>query len=73
MPRRWIQEPILVAEWLVKTYRDDARFMPPSDWWLAMDFHKEHGEKTLRLLESLGRKPAASESPDMPLSEGRTE
>ncbi|KAK4157792.1 hypothetical protein C8A00DRAFT_29329 [Chaetomidium leptoderma] len=73
LPQRWIENPILAAEWVMETYRDDPRCMPPSAFWLNKDIHKEGGEKALRLLESLGREPAASEAPDPQPSEGLTE
>lgn len=60
IPQRWIEDPSLAAEWLVETYRDDPRFMPPSAFWLNQETHDEAGEKALRLLESLGREPGLS-------------
>ncbi|KAH6842355.1 hypothetical protein B0I37DRAFT_392947 [Chaetomium sp. MPI-CAGE-AT-0009] len=62
IPQGWIEDPSVAAEWIVATYRDDPRFTPPSAFWLNKEIHKESGEKVLRLLESLGRKSAASES-----------
>ena len=62
IPQRWIDDPTSAAEWLVKTYRDDPRFMPPSAFWLNEDTHEEAGERAVRLLESLGREPAASQA-----------
>ncbi len=61
IPQRWIEDPTLAAEWLAETYRDDPRFMPPSAFWLNKDVHEEAGERAVRLLESLGREPAASQ------------
>jgi hypothetical protein len=61
IPERWIDDPSLAAEWLVETYRDDPRFGPPSAFWLNKESHKKAGAKALRLLESLGREPAASQ------------
>ena len=60
IPERWIEDPTSAAEWLVETYRDDPRFMPPSEFWLNDDTHAESDERALRLLESLGRRPRAS-------------
>lgn len=62
IPQRWLQDKVLAAEWLVETYRDDARFGRPSEWWLNRGFHASDGERVLRLLESLGRKPAVNSS-----------
>ncbi|KAK3291583.1 uncharacterized protein B0H64DRAFT_409485 [Chaetomium fimeti] len=61
IPQRWIEDPSVAAEWVVETYRDDTRFRPPSAFWLNDELHEESGPKALRLLESLGRKPAASQ------------
>lgn len=70
IPQRWIENPILAAEWVVETYRDDPKFMPPSAFWLNQDIHEEAGEEALRLLESLGREPAAPGAPDPNLPKG---
>jgi hypothetical protein len=69
IPQTWIKDPTLGAEWLVETYRDDPRFMPPSTFWLNRDFHEEDGVRAVRLLESLGRESAASKAPNPQPSE----
>ena len=62
MPDSWLEDKALATAWLVNTYRNDARFAPPPEWWLDWSQHKREGEERLRLLESLGRKPAGVEN-----------
>jgi hypothetical protein len=62
VPQRWLQNKVLAAEWLVETYGSNVRFARPSEWWLNRGYHASDGEKVLRLLESLGRKPVVPSS-----------
>jgi hypothetical protein len=63
LPKGWHENRALAAEWLIETYRNTTRFSHPPQWWLDSDSHKDEGVplKVLRLLESIGRKPASEE------------
>jgi len=56
IPRRWIEDKNLAAEWLIQTYRDSPKFAPLDQWWLDWDLHGDPSPKVWGLLESLGRK-----------------
>ncbi|KAK4143642.1 uncharacterized protein C8A04DRAFT_37258 [Dichotomopilus funicola] len=58
VPTAWIEDPNRSTEWLVKTYRGDTRFAPLSQRWLNTFSHSQLDPRAVRLLESLGRKPA---------------
>lgn len=58
VPKAWIQDPNRSTEWLVETYRDDTRYAPLCQRWLDTFSHSHLDPKAVRLLESLGRKPA---------------
>ncbi|KAL2127513.1 hypothetical protein VTI74DRAFT_10621 [Chaetomium olivicolor] len=60
VPKSWLQNKDLAAEWLVDAYRDSPRFRKPSEWWLNRSVHQDKSPKILRLLESLGRKPVGA-------------
>jgi hypothetical protein len=59
IPEGWRGDNDKIQEWLIDTFRDDARFAPLDDNWLNSSLHQKWcSDKILRLLESLGRKPA---------------
>ena len=63
MPKAWHEQREKPQEWLVETFRDDARFAPIDENWLNSRAGKGlYSEKILRLLESLGRFTAEGES-----------
>ena len=65
IPEGWRGDEDKLQEWLVETFRDDARFAPVDETWLNSSYNKTWcSERILRLLESLGRKPAERSEPD---------
>ena len=60
MPERWLEDEELGNEWLILTYQNVPKYMPPSQYFLDKSCHEGQSRKILDLLEELGRKPAGS-------------
>lgn len=58
VPKAWLDDQELAAEWLISTYRNSSRFSPPSQQFLDDPFHSRSSRKIVKLLEELGRKAA---------------
>ncbi|KAG7290329.1 hypothetical protein NEMBOFW57_000329 [Staphylotrichum longicolle] len=59
IPQRWLQDKELAAEWLINTYQDSPRFMPPTAEFLNWPAHTRLSQKIQRLLEGLRQFPKA--------------
>ena len=56
IPARWLEDHGLAVEYLVATFRDSPKYAPPSPEFLDTEWDPSVGQKSLGLLDSLGRK-----------------
>ena len=63
IPKAWLSDKELAAEWLIQTYRNSPKYDSPFQDFLDGIYHHRRSKKILNLLEELGRNPAGTSTP----------